>query len=156
MQKNFSFLILDGYGSGETDFSTRLAQSDPQVQSAFDEYIIQPLLVVLNSAGECAVLTIEGHSDRVDSEGLNREQRRQMELDASNARAGSADAAVKQMLRARYAGNLPDDFDNQPNIAILSSGFGAAVLVEKGDSITWSQRLANRRIQMYVTRFTPD
>jgi hypothetical protein len=75
MIKTNSLAILDGYGSGETNFMAQLGTSDAQVQ-VFDSFIFVPILAVLNSPDQSAVLAIIGHSDRVDTEGLTREQRR--------------------------------------------------------------------------------
>jgi flagellar motor protein MotB len=156
MQKVITQMIVAGYGAGETNFLFRLGQSDPQVQLDFENEIIQPLVAVLNSADQTAVLTITGHSDRVDTEGLSREQRRQQELDASSDRAKSADYGVKNILHSRFQGMLPVDLDDIDLLAIVFRAAGAAVLWEKGSSLSAAQRRQNRRVQFRVIRFVPD
>ncbi len=44
MNKIITQTIVDGYGSGETDFLVRLGQADPQVQLDFKTEIVQPIL----------------------------------------------------------------------------------------------------------------
>jgi hypothetical protein len=112
MQKIITQTIVAGYEAGETDFLFRLGQSDPQVQLDFENEIIQSLVAVLNSADQTAVLTITGHSDRVDTEGLSREQRRQQELGASSDRAESANEGVRNILHSRFPGMLPVNLDD--------------------------------------------
>jgi hypothetical protein len=77
MVRTVSALTVDGYGSGEVRFLTRLNNSDPQVQQDFENLFIQPILRVIPSDTITAVLVVEGHADRVDTAGLTREQRRQ-------------------------------------------------------------------------------
>lgn len=148
--------VVNGYFSGQLDFLERLGQSDQQVQLDFETEIIQPLLVVLSSPDQSAVLTITGHSDRVDTEGLTREQRRKLEFDASDARANSAAEGVKQIIRNRLLGFIPADFDEVQQLAILPRPSGAAVLREAADFLSEDQRRQNRRVQFRVVRFQPD
>ena len=155
MIKTITQTIVDGYGSGETDFLVRLGQSDPQVQLDFDTEIIQPILAVLTSPDQSAVLTITGHGDRVDTEGLTREQRRQQEFAASETRMNSATEGVKQIIRGRFLGFVPADFNELQQLAILSRAAGAAVLNEAAEILSEEQRKRNRRVQFRVVRFQP-
>lgn len=155
MQKIITQMIVADYGAGETNFLTRLGQADAQVQLDFENEIIQPIVAVLSSADETAVLTITGHSDRVDTEGLTREQRRQQELDASTARAQSADEGVRTILHSRFPGMLPIDLDEIQSLAIVFRSSGAAVLAESSDFLSEVQRRQNRRVQLRVIRFIP-
>jgi len=159
MIKTITEAIIDGYGSGETSFLARLGQSDVQVQSDIQTNIIEPLLAVLNSSDQTAVLTVAGHSDRVDTAGLTREQRRQEELTASETRANDAAEGVKQLIRDRFlldAGVLlPVDLDDIQQLAILPRVAGAAVLRESAEELSEEQRRLNRRVQMRVVSFRP-
>jgi methyl coenzyme M reductase gamma subunit len=156
MIKTITQMSIDGYGAGETDFATRFSLSDPQVQLDFETEIIQPILAVLSSSDQTAVLTINGHSDRVDTEGLTREQRRQQEFEASQARSTSADEGVKEIIRSRFLGFVPADLDELQQIAILPRPAGAAVLREGSELLTEEQRKRNRRVQFRVVRFQPS
>ena len=147
---------IAGYGSGETDFPARLGLSDPQVKLDFETEIIQPILVVLTSPDQSAVLTITAHSDRVDTEGLMREQRRQQEFTASETRANSATEGVKQIIRGRFLGFVPADFDVLQQLAILPRAAGAAVPRESAEGLSEDQRTRNRRVQFRVVRFQPS
>jgi hypothetical protein len=156
MIKTITQMSIDGYGTGETDFATRLSLSDSQVQLDFETEIIQPILAVLSCSDQSAVLTITGHSDRVDTEGLTREQRRQQEFDASQARSNSADEGVKEIIRSRFLGFVPADFNELQQLAILPRPAGAAVLREGSELLTEEQRKRNRRVQFRVVRFQPS
>jgi len=156
MIKTITETVVDGYATAETDFATRLAQSDPQVQADFESQIIQPLLAVLGSPDQAAVLTITGHADRVDTDGLTREQRRQQEFDASNSRASSANLAIQQIIRDRLLRFVPDDFETIPQLAFLPRAAGAAILRQGAGSLTEAERLQNRRVQFRVVRFQPS
>src|SRR5438094_357027 len=125
MIKTITEAVVDGYLSGETDFLVRLGQADVEVEEAFETAIMQPLLAVLSSPDQAAVLTITGHADREDTEGLTREQRRQQEFEASDARAISAAEGVQQKIRDRFGGPLPADFDQVQQLAILDRPAGA-------------------------------
>lgn len=156
MQKIITHMIVDGYEAGETAFLFRLGQSNPQVQLDFENEIILPLVAVLSSADQTAVLTITGCSDRVDTEGLSREQRRQQELDASRARAESAEDGVRTILESRFPGMLPIDLGEIQSLGIIQAPVGTAYLVENSASLSAEQRRRNRRVQFAVIRFIPE
>lgn len=160
MIKTITQTIVDGYRSGETDFLARLGQADAQVRSEVQTEIIQPILAVLTSHMQTAVLTITGHSDRVDTEGLTREQRRKQEWDASVLRAESAAFGVKHLIAAHFLSQgtiiTPEEVDGLSQIAIVYRASGAAFLIEAGSPLSAAQRLRNRRVQLRVIRFQPD
>lgn len=156
MVKTITQMTVDGYKAHQTDFATQLSLSDSQVQLDFETEIIQPILAVLSSSDQTAVLTITGHADRVDTEGLTREQRRQQEFEASQARSDSADQGVKEIIRSRFLGFVPADLDELQQLAILPRPAGAAVLREASDMLTEEQRKRNRRVQFRVVRFQPS
>jgi len=157
MLKNVSEFILDGYGSGETDFLTRVSQSSQQVQDDLNLFIIDPLLAVLASTDQTAVLEIQGHSDRVDTEGLSREERRVQELQASADRANSADVGVFQIV----AFNVPDpktfpgDWADLNQVVIMRRVAGGAFLINSSAALTEEQRKQNRRVVLTLASFLP-
>jgi hypothetical protein len=155
MIKTITQTIIDGYGSGETDFLTRFGQSDVQVQIDIETNILNPILAVLNSPDQSAVLTVTGHSDRVDTEGLTREQRRQQEFAASGERANNAAEGVKQIIRDNFLGVVPANLDELQQLAILVRAAGAAVLSESAEGLSEEQRRRNRRVQFRVVRYQP-
>ena len=81
MQKDKHEFTVDGYGSGETDFLVRLSQDGIMQQLVIDT-IIDPIVAVLASGDDGAVLTVAGHSDRVDTAGLSHIDRLAQEADA--------------------------------------------------------------------------
>ena len=155
MIKTITEIIVDGFPSGQTDFLTRLNASDFLTQDGFDTHIIQPMIAVLETSDQTAVLTITGHGDRVDTEGLSREERRQRELEASDARAISAKAGVRELINNQTPFFIPDDLNDLEQLFVADRPAGAAVLKELGDSLTEEQRLRNRRVQFRLIRFQP-
>ena len=155
MIKTISEAVIDGYGSGETDFLVRFGQSEVEVQIVIETNIFAPILAVLNTPDQSAVLTITGHSDRVDTEGLTREQRRLQEFTASGDRALNATEAVKQIIRDNLPGFALLDIDGIQQLAILPRAAGAAVLEETATGLSEEQRKRNRRVQMRVVHFQP-
>lgn len=156
MIKTITEAILDGYGSGETDFLVQFQKSDVQMLGDFETNILNPILGVLNSLDQSAVLTVTGHSDRVDTGGLTREQRRQQEFTASETRANNAAEGVRQLIRDSFSGRVPADFDELAQLAILVRAAGAAVLKESAEALSEEQRKRNRRVQFRVVRFQPS
>jgi hypothetical protein len=156
MIKTITEAIVDGYGPEQPDFLTRLNEADFLTQVGFDTQIIQPILAVLETTDQSAVLTITGHSDRVDTEGLSREQRRQLELDVSDNRAISAKAGVRQLINEQTPFFIPDDLNDMEQLFVADRPAGAAVLKELGESLTDEQRLRNRRVQFRLIRFQPS
>jgi hypothetical protein len=88
--KSIAEVLVDGYGSGEVDFRTQLTQLDPQVGLDVQKLIVQRIVDAEGSDTKGVVLEVIGHADRVDTEGLSREQRRLQELQASVDRANNA------------------------------------------------------------------
>lgn len=153
MKKVVAQTPVDGYGSGELDFLGRL-QSAPEAFAAVQSEIVQPLVQVLTTDGQTAVMTVTGHSDRVDDPGLSREQRRIKELEASQARAQSAVNGVLELIRSAGV-EVPDNFEELQQLEIADRGAGAAVLREFSDALGEDQRKRNRRVQIRVIRFEP-
>lgn len=156
MIKSVTEMIVDGFGANETDFLTRLNQADFLTQTGFDTQIIQPMLAVLNTDNDSAVLTITGHADRVDTAGLTREQIRQQELDASDARAISAVAGVRQLIDQQTPFFIPDDLNDMPQLFVADRPAGAAVLRETSVPLSEDQRQRNRRVQFRLIHFQPE
>lgn len=155
MNKIVTEMIVDGYVANQTDFLERLGQADFLTQTGFDTQILQPLLAVLNTDDESAVLTITGHADRVDTSGLSREQIRQQEFEASDARAVSAKAGVRELVNQNTPFFIPDDLNDMDQIFIADRPAGAAVLREDSVPLSEDQRQRNRRVQFRLIRFQP-
>jgi hypothetical protein len=157
MIKDIGEITIDGYGSGETDFVTRLSLSPFEIQDQFEATITSRLISVLGSSDQAAVLVIQGHSDRVDTQGLSREQRRVQELQASADRAQSADAGVFQIISIRIPDpqSFPQDWANVNQVAVMRRVAGAAMLVNSDESLSEDQRKQNRRVILTLIRFFP-
>jgi hypothetical protein len=153
--KNVSSFVLDGYGSGETDFVDRLRTSGQQVQDDFALSIRDPIVAVLSSTDQTAVLRAIGHSDRVDKEGTSREQRRAQELQASIDRVNSALDGIYQLVAAQIGAEIPTDWGEVTNIGVTPVAAGAAVLVESADALSEEQRQRNRRVELALFVFLP-
>jgi hypothetical protein len=152
--KTVTEAVVDGYGPGEVALIPRLTEGEPQMRQAFEANVIEPLLAVVLSDGETAVLKIEGHSDREDSPGLSREQRRQSELAASVARANSATDGAFELLAFEFPGLFPAS--DRAQVGVMPTGAGGAQLVESADSLTEVQRRRNRRVSFILIRFQPS
>jgi hypothetical protein len=63
MRHEWTEAVVDGYGSGETDFAQRLAAS-PSLRDKVNVEIMSPLM----NAPDGAILVIEGHADAIDSD----------------------------------------------------------------------------------------
>ena len=146
-------MILAGYESGKTDFDERLSVA-PGADGEF-ERIAYEAFSAISTPGECAVITVAGHSDRVDTPGIDREQRREQELQASKDRAQSALAFIDASLRGLAAQPLPADLNDLQQIHFSTRWAGASLLVEKDAILSEAQRQSNRRVQLRVIRFAP-
>jgi hypothetical protein len=155
MQKNVSSMVVDGYGQNETDFLARLNQSPSKVQSDFKTLIIDPILAVLASSDQTAVLALEGHADRVDTPGLSREQTRTQELQASIDRANSASDGIFQTLASNSSEDFPSDWADLMQVGIVLSACGGAVLINSGVSLSEPERQQNRRVKLTLVSFLP-
>lgn len=156
MIKTNSSVILAGYGAGEIDFMVRLGQASELIGVEIDDKIFFPLLAVLNSPDQSAVLVVVGHSDRVDTEGLTREQRRQQELKASEDRAFNAVEAVKQIIRDNLPEFAPLDIDQLQQLTFVIIPSGAAQLLASAEGLSEEQRRLNRRVQMGFVSYQPE
>src|SRR5262249_17289016 len=143
MLKNIFTLTIDGYGSGETDFGTRLANASSDVQIDFENFILGSLIAVLSSTDQTAVLEVAGHSDRVDTEGLSREERRLQELQASIDRTNSAADTIFAMLAAAFGPGFPSDWAKLDQVAVAPIACGGAVLLFSSGSLSDAERRAN-------------
>ncbi len=155
MLKNIFSMTIDGYGSGETDFGTRLANVSASVRFDFDTFILGSLIAVLSSADQTAVLEVAGHSDRVDTDGLSREQRRVQELQASIDRTNSAVDTIFALLATHFGFGFPSDWAKLEQVAVAPVASGGAALLFSGGSLSDAERRANRRIVLTLTSFLP-
>ena len=101
------------------------------------------------------VLRITGLADRVDTPGLDREQIRQQEFQASVDRAQSAADGVFALVNSRMGGNLGADWGAVTTIVDNNVGAGACLLAESGASLTEAQRQRNRRVFFLFLQFKP-
>jgi hypothetical protein len=153
--KIVSTVIIDGYGSGETDFLTQLDRVPDSVRDEFNNLIFFRLIEVWNTNDQTAVLSMEGHSDRVDTDGLSREQRRLEELSASVNRVNSAGDGIFQLLANHFGPGFPADWADLSQIGVGFAASGGAVLLHSSPSLSDAQRRANRRVVLHLTSFVP-
>jgi flagellar motor protein MotB len=153
MTKTITEAVVDGYPAQNVDFVAALGNASDEVREQFELQILGPVLAVLSTPGESAVLSVAGHADRVDTEGLSREQRRVQELQASVDRATNAVDAIKEMIRGRLGQSLPPNLDDLQEMEIAPRAYGGAVLIETAAVLSESQRRRNRRVMIRLTRF---
>lgn len=155
MFKIVSTMVIDGYGSGETDFRTQLDRVPESVRDEFNNLIFFRLIEVWNTADQTAVLSLEGHSDRVDTAGLSREERRIEELTASVNRVNSAGDGIFQMLAEWFGPGFPADWADLSQIAVGFAASGGAALLHSDANLSDAQRRANRRVVLHLSSFVP-
>src|SRR5262249_39633245 len=138
--------IVNGFGSGEVDLATRLAQ-DPAQASVFNSKIIDNIVDVLHSQPDAgAALSVAGHADRDDTAGLSHIQHLKIEKDASENRVTNALALIHQLVQLQEP-TAPSDLNSLPFFDVIQRAPGAGVLEQDGASLTEAQRKMNRRIQ---------
>lgn len=160
MQKVFfQSVIMPGYQSGETAFDPvfiRAVDGVPGFADAFQQNVLTPVAEDAQDQSRCGVLQIHGFADRVDTPGLSREQIRQQEFTASDARAVSTADGLFAMVNDAAGGGLGSSWSDVPNIAIAAVGRGAPTLVENSANLSEIQRQRNRRIGIVYFRFVPQ
>src|SRR5688500_16972496 len=93
MRHEWTYVIVDGFGTGEVDFEARLAAADQSVRDEVDNQIMSPIVNGIDGA----ILVINGHADRVDT-GQDHKTCLQLEHDASRDRASTAMATILMMI----------------------------------------------------------
>ena len=149
MRHEWTFVVVDGFGSGELDFEARLAAADQAVRDEVDDLIMSPLV----NGVDGSVLLVQGHADRVDT-GEDHQTCLRLERDASRARASSAAATVLMMIGRDWIDPPPTSWSELPQIGVSESAHGATTMVDESGSETG--RLQNRRVILAVCRFFPD
>ena len=152
MNKDIKQTPVDGYESGHTDFTEALAATTDDVRAAVEEIVTAAITAIATPDATC-VLSIAGHSDRVDS-GVDRETARAQELQSSTDRAQSAEAFIINAIKLGLDG-APDDLNDLSNFALLTRWSGAAVLKETDAALSETQRKRNRRVQIRAVSFMP-
>ncbi|TDB83265.1 hypothetical protein E1264_29070 [Actinomadura sp. KC216] len=152
-------ITVSGYFSQEIDFPAVLQRQSQALQDLVRDEVIAPLAgaETVPGDGKFCVVTIIGHSDRVDTPGLTSEQRRAQELNASQLRAESAQAFLFSELFALVqgaGGTPPVDLASTQNGAIWTVAVGAADLIHTVPA-NETQRRENRRVVFQVSAFTP-
>lgn len=151
MNKVVQGAVVAGYGSGESDFSTALSALPPEERGPYDLLISVLTAAVARPDASC-VLSVAGHSDRVD--GVGHIAALAQELQASQDRADSALDYVVAEIRSAVAG-LPEDLDELSNVAVAVRYSGASLLAVSGDALDEQQRRMNRRVQIRAIAFVP-
>ncbi|MFJ9105640.1 hypothetical protein ACIRJM_45155 [Streptomyces sp. NPDC102405] len=159
MTKAETDLPISGFVAQETDFSKLFDRLGPSTEQAIRHEVIEPAVNAEHfpSNNQFCLITILGHSDRVDTAGLSSEQRRAKELDASDERASSAaDWVFAQITDAlNAAGETPPaSVATATNFDIVTVPCGAANLMKLVPA-NEAERAQNRRVQFMISTFTP-
>ena len=153
MLKKKSEFVLDRYVSGQTDMNQRLA-GDPTAEQELVAQIIDPIVAVLKAGGDVgAVLTVAGHSDRVDTPGLSHSACLTQESAASESRTDSAILGIHQLVQQRLP-EAPADLDTLPFFFVFPRWYGAGILRHSDPNLTEAQRQENRRVMIRLVTFT--
>ncbi|MEU5398213.1 hypothetical protein ABZ348_02785 [Streptomyces sp. NPDC005963] len=159
MAKTVTDLHVPGFVAQEVAFAQLFNRLSSGFKNAIRESVTEPAVNAekFPSNNQFCLITVLGHSDRVDTAGLSSEQRRAQELEASDKRAISAYQWVFGQITAALiaAGETPPpDTNHATNFDIVSIPCGAADLVKLVPT-TEAQRQENRRVQFVVSTFTP-
>lgn len=148
MRHEWTFVVVDGFSTGEVDFAARLAAADQSVRDEVDSQIMSPLV----NGVDGVVLVINGHADRVDT-GEDHATSLQLEHDASRDRAASAMDTILMMIGRDWLDPGPTAWEDMPQVAVVTNYLGAVRRVDTGG--TEPARLRNRRVDLAVCRFIP-
>jgi outer membrane protein OmpA-like peptidoglycan-associated protein len=159
MAKTLSDLPIGGFVAQEVAFSQLFDRLGASAKNIIRQEVIEPAVNAQHfpSNNQFCLITVLGHSDRVDTAGLSTEQRRAQELDASDKRAGSAGAWVFDQITAALtaAGETPPaSVQNATNFDIVTMPCGAAALLNVVPA-SEAQRAENRRVQFVISTFAP-
>ncbi|MEV5014335.1 hypothetical protein ACIGW1_12470 [Streptomyces sp. NPDC053780] len=159
MAKTTTDLPVDGFVAQEVAFSQLFSRLSSGFKNAIRENVTEPAVNAekIPSNHQFCLITVLGHSDRVDTAGLSSEQRRAQELEASDKRAISAFQWVFDQITAALiaAGETPPPgVKDATNFGIVPIPCGAANLLNVVPT-SEAQRQENRRVQFFVSTFTP-
>ena len=146
-------VIVDGYASGRTDFSEALSALPVDRRGEYD-LVIDVAASAIERPDVSCVLSVAGHSDRVDTAGVDRHAARAQELQSSKDRAESAGLFITAEIHSRVPG-LPEDLNELQNFALLVRWAGAGLLQQAAPNLTEAQRKQNRRVQLRAIAFVP-
>lgn len=151
-------VVFDSYPAGETTVEAIFPNLPVATIIDFEARILTPMVQAETSGGgNFVVVVIIGHSDRQDNtvQYPTPEARRESELKASENRVENA----RNWLFAQFqvgvqiaGGVIPMDWDSAKNVAVSRHPCGAADLVNK-QPVNEAQRLQNRRVEFFVTKF---
>lgn len=154
MAKSIFSIELQGFGSGQIDFSARLSTLPPE--------ILEPLAKLIDGTFETSSdpggtkfmsISVVGHSDRQDLLGMSNEQRRESEFKASQERADSASNwLLNKLADMQNPGDVIQlDWRSVSNIGVAVIASGAAKLINPNPGNDENLRLQNRRVEFIVT-----
>ena len=130
--KAASSIEVGGYAPERIDFATVHAALGSQAKEFIDDMIEAAVVAESNPGGSrFSLITIEGHSDRVDTPGLTSEARRAKELDASELRAEAAGFHFFEQIAQRLLDRgfiVPADLPSAQNFIINRVACGSARL----------------------------
>jgi hypothetical protein len=159
MAKTLTDLPISGFVAQEVAFSQLFGRLAASAKQTIRHEVVEPAVNAEHfpSNNQFCLITVLGHSDRVDTAGLSAEQRRAQELDASDKRASSAGDWVFDQITAALtaAGETPPtSVADATNFDIFTMPCGAAALVNVVPT-NEAQRAENRRVQFVISTFTP-
>ncbi|MFJ4953147.1 hypothetical protein [Streptomyces sp. NPDC088760] len=159
MAKTLTDLPISGFVAQEVAFPQLLDRLSEGARDTVRQEVIEPAVNAEGFPGDgrFCLITVLGHSDRVDTAGPSAEQRRAQELDASDKRATSAGTWVFEQITAALtaAGQSPPaSVEEATNFDIVLVPCGAAALVNPVPT-SEAQRAQNRRVQCVISTFTP-
>jgi hypothetical protein len=154
MSKSIFSIELQGFASGQTDFSAQLSTLPVEILEPFAKLIDGTFEASSDPSGvKFMSISIVGHSDRQDLPGMSNEQRRESERQASQDRADSASNwLLNKLADMQNPGDVIQlDWRSVSNIGAAVIASGAAQLINPNPGSNEDLRVQNRRVQFFVT-----
>lgn len=157
MKVNFEDVTCSGYPDHNIDFPALVGTLSEEDHKLLETMIEGAVTAESDpAAGRFCVITVVGHSDRVDTAGVSREQARADELQTSELRAESAQSWFFEQLFERLKAEgrtAPVDIGSLQNVDLRVIACGAAELAKPNPGP--NDRPLNRRVHFTGTMFTP-
>lgn len=152
-------LTFDGYGSGETDFSTLISGSSPPDLNALNNVVtIMAGQITQPVPNQFVSIIVTGHSDRQDQADLSCDERRASEIKAATDRAQSAWDWIKQQvsLIVSESGGQAGDWWETSQHMTWAQVFAAAGMLLHDPPTSEDDRSHNRRVVILASIFNPE
>ncbi|GEM_PF-1888850 len=148
-------ILFEGYASGQYDFEPVFNQANEETKLQFWA-LIDAFVLAINNPTIVYCHDVIGHSDRVDTPGLESSARRNLEYEAAENRCARFSEFYQSILLHRIPGLTYErliEINRNENIDVIAHPKGAAKLKIDKPILTEDERKQNRRIEIYYILF---